>query len=553
MKHTKYNEKTPIIALAAALLVAPIASAKSAKNDADKMAEKVIAHGKLSIEIGGISLPAEELRGAEVVNLANEKIGEVEDFVFERGSGESSHLIVSTDNWFDGNSAVVPVGKFSVKGEPLTDDMGKEFTDWVRGTTLQLDMTEEAFDEIASLSRGQDLQGFLKSSAADVSQALNLNESDYYSSKKTYRSWYTDREIEVDSDVNPKQTLEKYSSKKTLEEKRYKFYNDSDEVVKDRELKFSGQSVKVSDLKGAVVVNRDDERLGKVVDIAMDKNEVGEHFLVVRTDDWFDGDHALVPASSIEYHADADMPHPQDAANWWNGEHVVLDMKEDLFEEIATFDRDSDFNSYINDNARQLNDSFGGNTIETPLASGYMFVYSYPIDWTLNGYSSTETQKDDKSSFSPKADAKLKVDGQQVVVRDLKGRPVMDAKGRKIGSVSDVVFEKTSEEARFVVIDRNKDGRRSVIPVGAISKKEPETRNVEKKAIWNGKALEIDAKAKEIENWVAFRSSEDFSQFLAENAEELSEAFGIEEADLADSEKEYLFVFEAERFETASR
>jgi hypothetical protein len=56
--------------------------------------------------------------------------------------------------------------------------------------------------------------------------------------------------------------------------------------------------------------------------------------------------------------------------------------------------------------------------------------------------------------------------------RDLRGRPVDDARGEEIGEVADLLVDPTAREARYAVIDLNDPARQAALPVGYLASSE---------------------------------------------------------------------------------
>jgi hypothetical protein len=56
--------------------------------------------------------------------------------------------------------------------------------------------------------------------------------------------------------------------------------------------------------------------------------------------------------------------------------------------------------------------------------------------------------------------------------RDLRGRPVDDARGEEIGEVADLLVDPSAREARYAVIDLNDPARQAALPVGYLASSE---------------------------------------------------------------------------------
>lgn len=519
--------------------------------------------GQLTVSVGGSMMAVDELVGTNVVNRQDQNLGEIEDVVYNSNGQEATHVIVSTDDWFDGRTALIPVSSLEQADQQTRDD----HLEGLLGGIVVLDMAEERFESIATFKRGNDLEEYLEEQASQIAEALELDEIEIFDEDQRYHTAVTNRsreENQKDRNERDSQSQSYSSNSQDWKNKDSQQYRYSGESVnwENRSIEIDGQSLKASELQGVEVVNNEDDRLGKVVDIIVDENKSSANYLVVRTDDWFDGDHAVVPARSLKYHADTQDPHPDDGAHWWMGDHVVLDMDEDKFEEIADYRRDQDPNTYIKDNRDRISDSYGiDNTAVPEIGAYYTFVYSVP--YTTASYENSETNsksdrdnQTNKDQNRPSKDQMVEVGDERVELRKLKGKKVKANDGKKVATVSDVVADAESGNIEFLVLKNSRSDENTIVPISAIesSKKESDHKHKGKScATWDGKSLTLSDDASEFRSWASFESADDFDSFLDRSADQLSDAFGIDESEITDSDKSYVFVFEPRGYQTASR
>lgn len=566
MKHKSIRHKTSILTLATSLLLAPLAMAADADNKTSKhdySIDSVSERGQIQVNVGGMHMSIDELRGTNVINRQNENLGEIEDVVLSSNGSEATHVVVSTDNWFDGRTALIPVRSLEQADAETRDS----FLANIRGGVVVLDMDEDRFEALASFKPGNDLEEYLENQADELAAELGIDKKEVFDDSRSYHTAVTNRSKEDRSDRE--RSNREYSSNQTDTEdwresgaQQYR-YNDNSKDLANRSFDIDGHSLTADELKGVEVVNHLDDRLGKVVDIIADENGNESAHLVVRTDDWFDGEHAIVPLSSIKYHANTDDPHPQDGANWWMGDHIVLNMTEEKFEELADYRRDVDPNSYIRANRDRLIDSYRIENSAIPARGTYYgFVYSVPYSTdsdsrSMEGqYSRNDKDMKSRDNKLPSKDEMIELGDSRIQVSKLEGKTVKAKNGKKVASVADVVADASSGEVEFLVLESKRNGEKTIIPVAAVesaSRSKQHDRKGEACASWDGEALTLSSDASEFRSWATFKSQEEFESYLEQNADSLSEAFGIDESEIKGSNKDYVFLFEQSGYQTASR
>lgn len=542
MNHKKLKRNTTVILTTAALAAAPFTFAEMPEDAQQSDAYHQDTSLDLKISVGGVFIAMDELKGATVLNREGERLGEVEDIVLASKGNEATHVIVTTDNWFDDRAAIVPIHSLIVGDH----SQNQGIADKMLGQRVLLDMTEERFDEMATFTRGTDLETYLENNGKGIAESFDLDENEVFDSALTYRSAFTNRSEKESSEgiVN---------SLTTTVEKTYRYITGAEETP-THTLEIDGVQIESSEIRGADVVNLDDERLGKVVDIAVDESGNGTNYLVVRTDDWFDGDHALVPLNSVRYHQNAKDPHMNDGANWWTGEHIVLDMSEDQFEQIADYKRADDPKRYIEENRARISKQYkvGADSLAASDAA-YIFVYSVP--YTPVNYSAPRSDLADydaKANYEKPDNLTVELGGMSEDAENVRGTKVQSINRKEVATVSDFVIDLKTGEAEFLVLENKKGSEHMIVPMSAVKGKDVQSEK-STYATWNGKSITLSAKASQVAKWATFEKRSDFDSFLSQNAEKISTIFGIDQDDLTDSSLRYEFFFESANKQTALR
>ncbi|MDQ8187607.1 PRC-barrel domain-containing protein [Pelagicoccus sp. SDUM812002] len=550
MKNKNLRNRTSIVAIAASLLLAPLTMSAGYAKNTDRDATQNDADQRM-VEISGSKLKVDEVSGANVVNRDVQNLGEIEDVVYSEIDGTITHVIISTDEWFDGRTAVIPVGSLEQADAELRDN----FFAKLRGGIFVLNMEEDQFDQIATFKRGTDLEEYLEQQASELASVLELDEADVFDKNLSYHSVITNRSADEHTDGQLANTDD--APQESSGVRQYRYNEDSDDL-ENQTVEIDGQELPGTELKGVEVVNHLDDRLGKVVDIIVDSKGSKADYLVVRTDNWFDGDHAVIPVKSIKYHADTDSPHPDDGANWWMGDHVVLSMTEDKFEDLADYRREEDPNVYINRNRERMSDSYSIAEASMPVTGTYYgFAYTVPYTRVPTVHESQQAVPSGYGrSDKPSQDRIISLGDSRVRISELKDKSVKDKNGKKVATVSDAIADTSSGKVEFLVLENARNGGNTIVPVSSIESSTQETEHDHKGdacAIWSNEGLTLSSKASEFKGWATFEAPSEFNSFLDDNASSLSDAFGIDESDFKDSDKEYVFIFESGAYQTASR
>ncbi len=72
---------------------------------------------------------ADDIRGDEVYGVNNEKLGQIDDVIFDHASGEIRYLVVDTGGWLESRKFLVPAGRIQPYGsheDKFYADLDKE-------------------------------------------------------------------------------------------------------------------------------------------------------------------------------------------------------------------------------------------------------------------------------------------------------------------------------------------------------------------------------------------------------------------------------------------
>ena len=64
---------------------------------------------------------AEDIRGSNLYGLNNEKLGTIDDVIFDHGTGEIRYMVVVADEWLDNRKFLVPGNRMSPSAEKEGD------------------------------------------------------------------------------------------------------------------------------------------------------------------------------------------------------------------------------------------------------------------------------------------------------------------------------------------------------------------------------------------------------------------------------------------------
>lgn len=533
MKNTK-TSKSYTIAIAASLLLTPLGfSGEEHGEHPDKESKQYSAHVSEYVKIGHENVEANQLKGTPVVNRNGERLGEVEDLVYKSSSEMPTHLIVSTDNWFDGRSAIIPMSAVDYK----KSDAKNALEEMIDGDQIILDLNEEEFDAIATFNRGNDLQKHLQSHHRTIANTFDANDREIFDSNDRY----TTRFVSRDGHNN------KTAYSETQEKMRYRSADEREEWGQ-KTVQIDGHKMMAKDVKGIEVVNYDDDDLGKVVDIVLNSDKDEAEYLVVRTDNWFDGKYAVVPLSSISYHENTKDPHPKDGANWWDGEHIVLNISESDFDEMADYDmKDGEFDSYLEENRDSISRSYSNVWSDYPaVASSYVFIYSIPVQPAP--MSSRSANEMANSENKRQSERNLSIDGKNVQLNSIKGREIQLSDANGHAKVADVVINQKTGEAKYLAVCHEswKKDQMTLVPVEAVSY--PMSDDTMK----SSSAIKVELKDRELKRMATFDTKTDLSKFLKSNARQIARTFEVNESEIKRDEAVYIMASEDTRFQTAS-
>ena len=71
--------------------------------------------------------PAEEIRGATLYGLHDEKLGKIDDVIFDHSSGDISYVVVDTGGWLSSKKFLVPANRLHSSAEHK-DDFSSDLT-----------------------------------------------------------------------------------------------------------------------------------------------------------------------------------------------------------------------------------------------------------------------------------------------------------------------------------------------------------------------------------------------------------------------------------------
>ena len=58
----------------------------------------------------------DEIRGAEVYGVNDEKLGKIDDVIFDHSTGDIRYIVVDTGGWLSSKKFLVPAGRISPYG-----------------------------------------------------------------------------------------------------------------------------------------------------------------------------------------------------------------------------------------------------------------------------------------------------------------------------------------------------------------------------------------------------------------------------------------------------
>jgi|TARA_R100000455_G_C6218848_1_gene83981 sporulation protein YlmC with PRC-barrel domain len=140
----------------------------------------------LSLALGENTLNIENIRGTDVINKENKKLGEIEGFVFNSSNRTVTHLVISTDNWLDGLSAIVPVKGINHYSKESNAEPDPEVVAFWNDENVILNMDEVMFDELATFKKDDDLITYLEGNYEGIAETFGLEPEDVFDSGIPY-------------------------------------------------------------------------------------------------------------------------------------------------------------------------------------------------------------------------------------------------------------------------------------------------------------------------------------------------------------------------------